>query len=718
MKNRILYVFFAVTAFICCFAFSAFAGYDIDKDAILDLEEVESLNECFSAGDADNSGSTTASDARLILRASVNLENVDASCFVNADIDGDGKLTAQDARYSLRLSVGLEQYPEHKITEITITPATCSTSGLSVKLCTGCVKLYAVFSTPNTNHVGGLWETVEEANCLKEGKAQMKCLFCSEVIKETTIAKTGHSGEWEYPSGKSCIDPVKKTRSCAVCKAVEEATENPPGAHSFKWVHEIPNTCLEDGLDVYQCTHCDQKGDSIVTKAHGHLFERSVVSLEPTCTETGIKADVCVFCGETENEITIPAKGHNYDNMHYKVTKEPTCAATGTADVICTACGDANEIILDMIDHTLTSQWTETLAATCTEAGSEEGVCRYCGPVTREIPATGHTVASWVNVKPATCAEEGIKRGICSVCGDEAVEEAIPVIAHTYNEVDANGKLVIHHTEGMLCKEDGKGYVLCTVCGYKKTGTITSIGRCVAGTSKVVTPASCTTDETRISVCIYCNEDMESTRKTVSGTKLGHDWSIWAETKTATCSENGAETRSCGRCDTTEEKMIPSIGHKAGDWVTVTTASCTSEGLSTLSCTVCDTVLKKMTTDKTAHIPGRTVIETPATATQEGTVAVHCKECDEKIETRPFSRIRVESIFTISFSDDCDIASGGTISFTIDNAPENMIVRYSYATEDDIIEEEITELDGVYSFTIPAELSDTAVITIKVLAIG
>lgn len=56
-------------------------------------------------GDVDGDGKVTAADARLILRASVGLEEVDTDV---ADMDGDGKVTAADARLALRESVGLE----------------------------------------------------------------------------------------------------------------------------------------------------------------------------------------------------------------------------------------------------------------------------------------------------------------------------------------------------------------------------------------------------------------------------------------------------------------------------------------------------------------------------------------------------------------------------------------------------------------------------------
>ncbi len=57
-------------------------------------------------GDVDGDGKISAADARLILRASVGLEEIDANI---ADIDGDGKVTAADARLALRKSVGLNE---------------------------------------------------------------------------------------------------------------------------------------------------------------------------------------------------------------------------------------------------------------------------------------------------------------------------------------------------------------------------------------------------------------------------------------------------------------------------------------------------------------------------------------------------------------------------------------------------------------------------------
>lgn len=60
-------------------------------------------------GDADESGTIDASDARIVLRASVGLEEITASLKIRGDVDKDGELTSSDARTILRVAVGLEE---------------------------------------------------------------------------------------------------------------------------------------------------------------------------------------------------------------------------------------------------------------------------------------------------------------------------------------------------------------------------------------------------------------------------------------------------------------------------------------------------------------------------------------------------------------------------------------------------------------------------------
>ncbi len=63
-------------------------------------------------GDVDCDRKITAKDARITLRASVNLENLSTEQYIAADIDGDSRITASDARTLLRISVGLEEFEQ------------------------------------------------------------------------------------------------------------------------------------------------------------------------------------------------------------------------------------------------------------------------------------------------------------------------------------------------------------------------------------------------------------------------------------------------------------------------------------------------------------------------------------------------------------------------------------------------------------------------------
>ena len=64
-------------------------------------------------GDVDNSGAVTAADARMILRAAVELERLSPRQMYLADCNADGEVTAADARLALRAAVGLETLNAH-----------------------------------------------------------------------------------------------------------------------------------------------------------------------------------------------------------------------------------------------------------------------------------------------------------------------------------------------------------------------------------------------------------------------------------------------------------------------------------------------------------------------------------------------------------------------------------------------------------------------------
>ncbi|MCR5781306.1 MAG: InlB B-repeat-containing protein, partial [Clostridia bacterium] len=68
----------------------------------------------FIPGDVDGSGAVLADDARLALRSSAKLENLDENQFKAADVNEDGQVLADDARQILRYSAKLQREFEKK----------------------------------------------------------------------------------------------------------------------------------------------------------------------------------------------------------------------------------------------------------------------------------------------------------------------------------------------------------------------------------------------------------------------------------------------------------------------------------------------------------------------------------------------------------------------------------------------------------------------------
>lgn len=136
---------------------------------------------------------------------------------------------------------------------------------------------------------------------------------------------------------------------------------------------------------------------------------------EATCTEDGITAGLkCSDCGEIlEAQATILATGHKDDD------KNSICDVCETN--LCT-------------EHAWVKVEEESVAATCTEDGSEKFECSVCHQTkTETLSATGHTEVTDAAVD-ATCTTTGLTEGKhCSVCGEVFIAQTTtPIIDHTY----------------------------------------------------------------------------------------------------------------------------------------------------------------------------------------------------------------------------------------------------------------------------------------------
>ena len=148
-------------------------------------------------------------------------------------------------------------------------------------------------------------------------------------------------------------------------------------------------------------------------------------------------------------------------------------------------------------------------------------------------------------------------------------------------------------TKEPTCTEAGEKTKTCSECGDTYTETIPATGHTEV-IDKVV-PATCTTNgKSEGSHCSVCGEVIKA-QKVIKAT--GHKFGSWSTTKSATCTENGTQTRKCTTCGKTETKTIPATGHKSSNWIVDKPAAIGVKGSKHKECTVCGKVLE------TAEIP-------------------------------------------------------------------------------------------------------------------
>ncbi len=131
---------------------------------------------------------------------------------------------------------------------------------------------------------------------------------------------------------------------------------------------------------------------------------------------------------------------------------------------------------LTACDHTGYETTTNTVPATCTQAGSVDTICINCGQVVSSevIEKLAHTEVVDAAVDP-TCTETGLTEGKhCSVCGEVTVaQEEIPAKGHSWN----GGEVTTEPT----CTTEGVKTYTCTACGETKTESVAMLDHTYVG---------------------------------------------------------------------------------------------------------------------------------------------------------------------------------------------------------------------------------------------
>ena len=237
---------------------------------------------------------------------------------------------------------------------------------------------------------------------------------------------------------------------------------------------EDPDNCLKAG--EYTLFLCQNDGYVILARTNfivtTAVDESKTVTVQPTCTEDGyIEYTYTDGSKSREYPEELKATGHTPGDWEYDGVEKQTHTRACTADG-CT------------YSESDTCKWddgVETKPATETETGIKTYTCTVCnGTKTQEIPKVGITVTGTETV-PATCEDAGYVRTHYS--DGTYSDEVIPATGHDYSDWVQDPETKTHTK---TCKNDEKHVITedctlthkvndvtvehsCSVCNYSYT---------------------------------------------------------------------------------------------------------------------------------------------------------------------------------------------------------------------------------------------------------
>lgn len=203
-----------------------------------------------------------------------------------------------------------------------------------------------------------------------------------------------------------------------------------------------------------------------------------------TSATTSVTIEVHSACDDGRHKLGTPT-----------VVTPATCQP-GIQKVTCSKCSYSGEEAIPAVKSHSYGNWTQTVAPTCGDKGTEERVCTLCNldKQTRDVNPTGnHTPGSPVTTKEPNCTQKGTTETTCTVCGT----------------VTATGTLDINpsvHVPGALdeklptCTEGGHRKQNCSLCGTPLLDeTLGATGHNMQWVT--ITYPTCTTDGSRQEQC-------------------------------------------------------------------------------------------------------------------------------------------------------------------------------------------------------------------------
>jgi len=134
------------------------------------------------AGDIEEPAGVQISDARLVLRRAINLnDNLTDLQIDKCDYDYDSEVTVKDARAVIRVAVRLDKEKHYMAYSVDV-PATCTTDGTYIRTCTECSEcepISGIIVSPG--HDYQIQEILKNETCTEPGSASEKCSVCGDI---------------------------------------------------------------------------------------------------------------------------------------------------------------------------------------------------------------------------------------------------------------------------------------------------------------------------------------------------------------------------------------------------------------------------------------------------------------------------------------------------------------------------------------------------------
>lgn len=376
-------------------------------------------------GDVDNDGTVKASDARLVLRASVGLEILSEEQKTVSDINNDRKITASDARSILRASVGLENLPELHMhnykTEKIVKPSTCTEKGTKNIYC-DCGE-YKTEDIPLIEHKKVIDKAIA-ATCTTPGKTEgCHCSVCNTIlIPQNSIPSKGHTfGNWTITKENTCTTDGSKNGHCTVCdKQTSEII--PASGHNYDTI-VINKTCKNDSKLIHKCSVCENTYESEISK----------ISLAIRLTGTS-SATMNGYGSFTKSYAVTVDGGYGTKQLKFEVfTSETSTTPVDTMDFVATS---TYSISYRGYENTIDNY---ILQITVKDEANNQNVYRFkLGDLSllNEKELQPEHIESETKSKVIDCLN-AVNYTECTLCGEIMEEQAVPGIGH-YWEINDN----------------------------------------------------------------------------------------------------------------------------------------------------------------------------------------------------------------------------------------------------------------------------------------